>query len=111
MKPMSPKQRGAIQACEYLLGVKYEGADTAQGAFLFLREYINKAREELSRRIAEEQVFNRSLPVSESDAVKQMAFYRYDNAEHDLGDEDDTYAETPTLESAQRDAIYWSLYL
>ncbi|WP_237391843.1 hypothetical protein [Paenibacillus dendrobii] len=114
---MSEKQRKAIEGVEVALGIKYSGEPTAQGAFLFLRDHIEDAQKEVNRIINEERsdydlCRNASSPILLSNStLDQMEFYRFDNAEHQLGDENDTYAETPTIDSLHMDAVYWSRLL
>jgi len=117
MKPMSEKQKKAIEGCEYLLGIKYEGADTAQGAFFYLRDHIENARTELNRRIEAETEYeacnspSRLSFYDQNSIMNQMEKYRYDDAEHESGDEDTKYPGTPTRESVDSDIRYWLTFL
>lgn len=118
-KPMSEKQANAIKAIHAVLGIEYKGPQTAQGAFLFLREHIENARTEVKKRIRAERVFipgpvNPYFRSGESAAMQAMSFYRYDDAQNPgaLADEEDgTFAETPTVESLGHDVAYWSMFL
>ncbi|WP_431785880.1 hypothetical protein [Paenibacillus lactis] len=116
-KPMSEKQRKAIEGVEKALGIKYSGEPTAQGAFLFLRDHIEDAQKEVNRRINEERrhmnlLLSSNPPVfTDNQILDQMAFYRYDDAEYQLGNEDESFAETPTSESLQMESIRWSMLL
>lgn len=115
VKPMSEKQRKAIEACEQLLGIKYEGTDSAQGAFFYLRDHIENARKEANRLLNVELELSTATHHVDSskqdDVMNQMEFYRYDDVQHDVGDEDETYAETPTRESLGKDIRYWLSFL
>lgn len=118
-KPMTDKQANAIKAVHAVLGIEYKGPETAQGAFLFLREHIDNARKVVARQIKAERVYlpgpvNPHFRGGESAAMKAMSFYRYDDAQNPgaMEDEEDhTYAETPTRESLGRDIAYWSMFL
>ncbi|MBP1309022.1 hypothetical protein JOD82_002042 [Paenibacillus sp. 1182] len=47
---MSESQRNAIENIEKNTGIKFEGPKTAQAAFLFLNEHIEKARKPMSKK-------------------------------------------------------------
>lgn len=88
-KPMSEKQRKAIQGCEIILGVKYTGEDTAQGAFLFLREHYDEAKtiytkflEAYAKAKGRITVQNVNDPIK-SWVVKEMVKHRYTGADYD----------------------------
>jgi hypothetical protein len=116
-KPMSKKQKEAVEAVCEVLKIKYRGDNTAQGAFLFLNKHIGSAQKKVAKMIAEERI--NSIPRrpmfydnSRDEAIlERMEFYRFDNAEHELGDEDTTYAETPTHESLSHDIGYYMRFL
>lgn len=86
-KPMSDKQRRAIKGCEIILGVKYTGSDTAQGAFLFLREHYDEAKTIYTKFLeayakGRITVQNVNDPVKDW-VVKEMVKHRYTGADYD----------------------------
>ncbi|MFE4571385.1 hypothetical protein [Paenibacillus chitinolyticus] len=110
MKPMTEKQRKAIWGIENILDISYKGNDTAQEAFFFLREHLPTAQEQVNRMIQNSAIYqtgndNRFIP--NKSIMDQMFFYRFDNS-NNLSDpeDDDSFAETPTLESLDADLAF-----
>jgi hypothetical protein len=113
MKPMSDKQRHAIRVVEDVLKLKYDGSETAQGAFLWLRDNVPKAEEVYVPKVRyyfAPVPYKNPSPYSYDPIIDEMARYGFDDSHNGELDEDAEIGETPTIESLQDETARFLRY-
>lgn len=112
MKPISKKQLHAISVIEKYIDSKYEGPQTAQGAFLWLRENVPLSAKEYVR-----QNYRYSAPKvnpyflnSYDPILDRMVACGFDDSPVSI-DCDLEYGVTPTVESLENDITFFSKFI